>query len=87
MDRDQKKKVITKFAKKDGDTGSASVQVAIFTKRIEFLTEHLKKHPKDKHSRRGLLGLVGKRRKALNYLKYHKKAEYDEIIEKLALKR
>lgn len=87
MDRKQKAKVIKTHGKKDGDTGSAVVQVAIFTKRIEHLTDHLKKHPKDKHSRRGLLGLVGKRRKALNYLKYHKKPEYDEITEKLALKR
>lgn len=87
MQRDQKKKVIKKFKTHEGDTGSSNVQVAVLTERIKFLTDHLKKHPKDKDARRGLLGLVGKRRRHLAYLKYHKPEAYNELIDALNLKK
>ena len=85
--REQKKKVIKKFGQHEKDTGSAQVQVAILTNRINSLTKHLEEHPKDAHSRKGLLKLVGKRRKNLNYLKYHQKDSYDQVIEKLKLRK
>lgn len=84
---EQKKKVIASFAKHDKDTGSAQVQIAILTKRIEELTEHLKEHKKDNHSRRGLLLMVGKRRKLLNYLKNSKPEVYEEVIKGLKLRK
>ena len=87
MDATTKKKIIQDFAKKGGDTGSSSVQVAIFSKRIADLTGHLKNHPRDDHSRRGLIKLVGKRRSQLNYMKYHDKTGYEDVTEKLGLKR
>ena len=87
MQRDQKKKVIAKYAKHQKDTGSAQVQIAILTKRINELTEHLKEHKKDNHSRRGLLLMVGKRRKLLNYLKNSKPEIYDEVIKGLELRK
>ena len=85
--RDQKKKVIKKYAKHDKDTGSAQVQIAILTKRINELTKHLKEHKKDSHSRRGLLLMVGKRRKLLNYLKTILPDKYDEVIKSLDLRK
>ena len=84
---DQKKKVISTFAKHDKDTGSAQVQIAILTKRINELTAHLKEHKKDNHSRRGLLLMVGKRRKLLNYLKNSKPEVYEEVIKGLELRK
>jgi small subunit ribosomal protein S15 len=87
MKRDQKKKVIAKFAKHDNDTGSAQVQIAILTKRINELTEHLKEHKKDNHSRRGLLLMVGKRRKLLNYIKNSKPELYETVLKDLALRK
>jgi len=87
MKRDLKKKVITTYAKHAKDTGSAQVQIAILTRRINELTEHLKEHKKDNHSRRGLLLMVGKRRKLLNYLKNSKPEVYDEVIKGLALRK
>lgn len=63
-----KQEIIAKFARKEGDTGSSEVQIALLTARITELTEHLKRHPKDNHTRRGLLKLVGKRKGLLNYL-------------------
>ncbi len=84
---DQKKKVMATFAKHDKDTGSAQVQIAILTKRINELTEHLKEHKKDNHSRRGLLLMVGKRRKLLNYLKNSKPEVYEEVIKGLKLRK
>ncbi len=63
-----KQEIIAKFARKEGDTGSTEVQIALLTARISALTEHLKNHPKDNHTRRGLLKLVGKRKGLLNYL-------------------
>ena len=85
--RDQKKKVIKKYAKHDKDTGSAQVQIAILTKRINELTSHLKDHKKDSHSRRGLLLMVGKRRKLLNYLKNSMPEKYEEVIKSLKLRK
>jgi small subunit ribosomal protein S15 len=86
MKREHKKKVITDHAVHPKDTGSPQVQVAILTNRIQELTGHLEKHPKDHHSRRGLLVMVGKRRKLLNYLKLNSKTSYDTLVEKLSLK-
>ena len=87
MKRDQKKKVITKHGKHAKDTGSAQVQVAILTKRINELTSHLKDHKKDNHSRRGLLLMVGKRRKLLNYIKNSKPEVYEEVLTSLKLRK
>ena len=87
MQRDAKKTIIKKYGKHDGDTGSAQVQVALLTERINQLTEHLKIHKKDKHSRFGLMKLVGARRRHLHYLKHNKRGEYEGIIEKLKLRK
>jgi len=87
MDRDKKKKVMKKHGVHDKDTGSSKVQVAILTQRINELSKHLEDHPKDDHSRRGLLGLVGKRRKHLNYLRLHKKDEYEKTLKELKLRK
>jgi small subunit ribosomal protein S15 len=82
-----KKKLIEKFKLHDSDTGSPEVQVGLLTERITYLTEHLKVHKKDHHSRRGLLMLVGRRRRLLNYVKYKDINRYRAIIETLGLKR
>lgn len=87
MKRDKKKKVIKKHQTHEKDTGSSKVQVAILTERINELTKHLEMHPKDNHSRRGLLGLVGKRRKHLAYLKLHEKDQYEELTDHLKLRK
>ncbi|MFH1188318.1 MAG: 30S ribosomal protein S15 [bacterium] len=82
-----KKAVIEKFKTHETDTGSADVQVALLTERIEELAGHLKKNPKDNHSRRGLLGMVSQRRKLLNYLSVDSPEQYTEVIKKLGLKK
>ena len=82
-----KKEIIDTYATSDGDTGSPEVQVALLTKRIADLTEHLKMHKHDHHSRRGLLLLVGQRRRLLNYLQQTEIARYRSIIERLGLRR
>ncbi len=87
MERTKKKKVIAKFAKHKGDTGSAQVQIAILTERINELTGHLQEHKKDNHSRRGLLLMVGKRRKLLNYLQNSKPEIYEEVVKKIGLRK
>ena len=87
MQRDAKKTIIKKFATHQGDTGSSQVQVAILTNRINELSEHLQLHPKDNHSRRGLIGLVAKRRKHLQYLKLNKTAIYESILQDLSLRK
>ena len=87
MKREKKKKVITKHGKHQQDTGSAQVQIAILTERINELTDHLKEHKKDNHSRRGLLAMVGKRRKLLNYYKSKKPEQYQELIKTLDLRK
>ncbi|MBE1236377.1 30S ribosomal protein S15 [Phaeovibrio sulfidiphilus] len=84
---EHKQEVIREFAQKDGDTGSPEVQVAILTNRISSLTEHLKTHKKDNHSRRGLLIMVGKRRRLLDYLKRKDAKRYAELIARLGLRR
>jgi len=86
MGKDKKKQLINKFKGHPEDTGSVSVQVALLTERINYLTEHLKKHKKDFHSRRGLLMLVGRRRRLLSYLKKEDPQGYDEVLKELNLK-
>ncbi len=86
MKRPEKKKLIQNFAVHPKDTGSPQVQIAILTERIKQLSAHLEEHSKDNHSRRGLLMMVGKRRKLLNYLKLNEKEVYDELMGKLELK-
>lgn len=87
MQREQKKKLMKKHGVHEKDTGSSRVQVAILTERINELSKHLESHPKDDHSRRGLLSMVGKRRKHLNYLKLQKKDEYEEVLKELKLRK
>lgn len=87
MKRDEKKALIQQFAKHDKDSGSPNVQVALLTERINQLTEHLKTHRKDDHSRRGLLKLVGKRRKHLQYLKVKDRTAYETLLETLGLRK
>jgi len=82
-----KQEVIGKFKQHDGDTGSPEVQVALFTKRIDYLQEHFKTHKKDHHSRRGLLMLVGQRRRMLEYLKRKDAQRYRTLIEELGLRK
>lgn len=86
MLRSEKKKVISKFAVHPKDTGSPQVQVAILTERINKLQGHLLTHGKDNHSRKGLLEMVGKRRRHLNYLRLHDKKAYEELLGILKLK-
>jgi len=81
-----KSKIISEFQIHSKDTGSAEVQVALLTKRIDELTRHLKKHPKDHHSRRGLLKIVNHRRKLLEYIKKNNPTSYNKIIKKLEVK-
>ena len=83
---ERKSEVIEQFAIKKGDTGSPEVQVAVLTERIVNLTEHLKTHKKDFHSRRGLLMMVGQRRRLLDYIKRKEVERYNRIIEKLGLR-
>ncbi|GAA1544803.1 30S ribosomal protein S15 [Dactylosporangium maewongense] len=87
LDSAQKTEIMGKYATGEGDTGSPEVQVAMLTKRIADLTEHLKKHKHDHHSRRGLLLLVGRRRRLLNYLQRSDIARYRSLIERLGLRR
>lgn len=82
---DDKKKIIDKFSQGKGDTGSPEVQVALLTARIDKLTEHLKKHAHDVHSRRGLLTIVSKRRRLLNYLSDKAKDRYTKLVASLGL--
>ncbi|HLY32975.1 MAG TPA: 30S ribosomal protein S15 [Jatrophihabitantaceae bacterium] len=84
---DVKKQIITEYGSSAGDSGSAEVQVALLSKRISDLTEHLKTHKHDHHSRRGLLLLVGRRRRLLNYLAKTDINRYRAVIEKLGLRR
>ncbi|UYM07901.1 30S ribosomal protein S15 [Solicola gregarius] len=82
-----KAEIIKEYATNDGDTGSPEVQVALLTKRIAGLTEHLKEHKHDHHSRRGLLLLVGQRRRLLNYLQNTDIERYRSLIDRLGLRR
>jgi small subunit ribosomal protein S15 len=85
--RETKEQVILEYAVHDGDTGSAEVQIALLTERIKGLTEHLRSFPKDNHSRRGLLKLVGQRRRLLAYLIKKDNARYRAVIARLGLRR
>ena len=87
LDKNIKKKIIDKFKVHENDTGSAEVQIALLSKQIEELTSHLKKHDKDKHSRRGLLQMVADRRTHLKYLEGKNKKRYNAIVKKLSLKK
>ena len=87
LTKEKKTEVIGKFASHEGDTGSPEVQVALLTARINDLTEHLRAHRKDHHSRRGLLMLVGQRRRLLNYLNRHDVERYRSIVQELGLRR
>ncbi|WP_283134342.1 30S ribosomal protein S15 [Rhizohabitans arisaemae] len=87
LDAAAKKEIITAYGTGDGDTGSPEVQVALLSRRISELTEHLKSHKHDHHSRRGLLLLVGRRRRLLKYLQNKDIARYRSLIERLGLRR
>lgn len=87
LDKEQKTNLIQTFARHEGDTGSPEVQIALLSNRINYLTEHLKTHKHDEHSRRGLLKLVGQRRRQLNYLAKRNPESYREMLEKLGLRR
>ncbi len=82
-----KQSIIEKYRVHEHDTGSSEVQVALLTNRINYLTEHLKVHKKDHHSRRGLLMMVGRRRRLLNYIKARNIEEYRALIQKLGIRR
>jgi small subunit ribosomal protein S15 len=85
--KSDKESIIAKHSKHDGDTGSPEVQIAILTARIETLTEHLKTHKKDHHSRRGLLKMVGQRRRLLNYLQARDLERYRALVKELELRK
>jgi small subunit ribosomal protein S15 len=87
LTKEKKSELIGKYGRADGDTGSAEVQVALLTERINELTEHLRTHAKDHHSRRGLLMLVGKRRRMLRYLERHDLERYRSLVAELGLRR
>ena len=87
LETEKKQEIINDFKKHESDTGSPEVQIAILTARITYLTEHFKTHKKDHHSRRGLLKLVGQRRRLLDYLKGKEVARYKTVIERLGIRR
>lgn len=83
---EQREEIVDKFGKHEDDHGSAAVQIAVLTRRIEDLTEHFQDHPQDHHSRRGLLTMVGRRRKLLDYLRERDVEEYRRVIDELGLR-
>lgn len=87
LTKEVKQELISKHGKNDADTGSPEVQIAMLTRRVNDLTEHLRTHPKDHYSRRGLLVLVGRRRRFLNYLQKHNLEGYRALIKELGLRR
>ena len=87
ISKEKKQEIIAQYARKEGDTGSPEVQISILTERITYLTEHLKEHKKDHHSRRGLLKMVGQRRGLLNYLMAKDIERYRSIISKLNIRK
>jgi small subunit ribosomal protein S15 len=87
LTKEAKLEIVSKHGANDSDTGSTKVQVALLTQRISGLTEHLRAHPKDHYSRRGLLKLVGRRRRFLNYLQKHDLEGYRALIKELGLRR
>ncbi len=86
LTKEDKRKIIEKFRMNEKDTGSAPVQIALLTERIKYLTEHLKRHKKDVHTRYGLIKLVGKRKRLLNYLKREDYNLYRKVIEELGIR-
>jgi small subunit ribosomal protein S15 len=84
---EEKKKIIVKFSREKGDTGSPEVQIALLSEQIDRLSEHLKEHKKDIHSRRGLLSMVAKRRRLLNYLKDKDEVRYNALVKELKLEK
>ena len=84
---DKKKEIITSYRSHENDTGSPEVQIALLSARIQYLTEHFKTHKKDHHSRRGLLKIVGQRRRILDYLKKKDVERYRAVIQKLGIRR
>ncbi len=87
LNKEEKAKIIAQYGKSEGDTGSPRVQIAMLTERISQLTEHLKVHSKDIHSRRGMYKMIGQRRRLLNYLRNRDVEEYRELIQQLGLRR
>ena len=87
MTKERKQEIIKNYKREENDTGSPEVQIALLTERINELTEHLKVHKKDNHSRRGLLKMVGRRRNLLNYLAKKDENAYKELVEKLGLRK
>ena len=87
LNKDRKTEVISSYRTHDSDTGSPEVQIAILSERIAYLTEHFKAHAKDHHSRRGLLMLVGKRRRLLDYLKSKDAQRYADLIKRLGIRK
>jgi len=87
MTTEKKETLISDFRQHETDTGSPEVQIALLTERISYLTEHFKSHPKDHHSRRGLLKLVGQRRRLLSYLKRKNRERYLALIGRLGLRK
>jgi small subunit ribosomal protein S15 len=87
LDTEQKREIIDRFRLHEADTGSPEVQVAILSERINYLTDHFKSHAKDHHSRRGLIKLVGQRRRLLNFLKNKDIKRYRTLIEQLGLRK
>lgn len=87
LNQDNKREIIGKYKLHEGDTGSPEVQIALLTERINYLTEHLKVHHKDHHSRRGLYKMIGQRRKLLNYLRDNDVERYRSIIEQLGIRK
>jgi small subunit ribosomal protein S15 len=87
LTQERKQELVTKFGASDSDTGKTEVQVALLTERINELTDHLRTHSKDHHSRRGLLMLVGRRRRFLNYLQHSDLERYRTLIRELGLRR
>ena len=87
MDAIRKQELIKQYGRHEGDTGSPEVQIALLTERINELTQHLKVHKKDNHSRRGMLKMVGKRRNLLNYLAKKDEESYKALVEKLGLRK
>lgn len=87
ISKEKKTAIINEHARSEGDTGSPEVQIAVLTERIKELTEHLKSHPKDHHSRRGLFKMIGQRRGLLNYLKSKDIERYRTLIEKLGIRK
>lgn len=85
--KEKKAEIISDYKQHEGDTGSPEVQVALLTARINYLTEHLKEHKKDHHSRRGLLMMVGQRRRLLNYLSNKDITRYRDVVARLGLRR